>query len=151
MQTASPVCGTKNFSSVRLYSAPQLHCTIVAIQANMRFGSSIFQPGSYALFHEPPARPPPAPVIPFGLPADGVDAMLCPQFARHFCKLLRISSTLLLPENKKPGGAGWHRRTIVRSVLSITLQLFARAAALEPTSACESSIAHSHEYQRTSK
>jgi hypothetical protein len=31
MQTASPVCGIKNFSSVRLYSAPQLHCTIVAI------------------------------------------------------------------------------------------------------------------------
>ena len=31
MQTASPACGTKNFSSVRLYSAPQLHCTIVAI------------------------------------------------------------------------------------------------------------------------
>src|ERR1700681_461725 len=28
---ASPVCGTKNFSSLRLYSAPQLHCTIVAI------------------------------------------------------------------------------------------------------------------------
>jgi hypothetical protein len=25
------VCGTKNFSSVRLYSAPQLHRTIVAI------------------------------------------------------------------------------------------------------------------------
>jgi hypothetical protein len=25
VQTASPVCGTKNFSSVRLYSAPQLH------------------------------------------------------------------------------------------------------------------------------
>jgi hypothetical protein len=24
-QTASPVCGSKNFSSVRLYSAPQLH------------------------------------------------------------------------------------------------------------------------------
>jgi hypothetical protein len=24
-QIASPVCGTKNFSSVRLYSAPQLH------------------------------------------------------------------------------------------------------------------------------
>src|SRR6476660_8807823 len=53
VQTASPVCGTKNFSSVRLYSAPQLHCTIVAIQANMRFGLSIFQPGSYALCHEP--------------------------------------------------------------------------------------------------
>ena len=31
LQTASPVCGTKNLSSVRLYSAPQLHCTIVAI------------------------------------------------------------------------------------------------------------------------
>ena len=31
VQIASPVCGTKNFSSVRLYSAPQLHCTIVAI------------------------------------------------------------------------------------------------------------------------
>ena len=53
MQTASPVCGTKNFSSVRLYSAPQLHCTIVAIQANMRFGLSIFQPGSYAFCREP--------------------------------------------------------------------------------------------------
>src|SRR5260221_8044496 len=32
-QTASPVCGTKNFVSVRLYSAPQLHRTIVAILA----------------------------------------------------------------------------------------------------------------------
>ena len=31
LQTASPVCGTKNFSSVRLYSAPQLHRTIGAI------------------------------------------------------------------------------------------------------------------------
>jgi hypothetical protein len=31
VQIASPVCGAKNFSSVRLYSAPQLHCTIVAI------------------------------------------------------------------------------------------------------------------------
>jgi hypothetical protein len=30
-QTASPVCGTKNFVSARLYSAPQLHRTIVAI------------------------------------------------------------------------------------------------------------------------
>ena len=30
-QAASPVCGTKNFVSVRLYSAPQLHRTIVAI------------------------------------------------------------------------------------------------------------------------
>ena len=25
VQTALPVCGAKNFSSVRLYSAPQLH------------------------------------------------------------------------------------------------------------------------------
>jgi hypothetical protein len=31
VQTAPPVCGAKNFSSVRLYSAPQLHRTIVAI------------------------------------------------------------------------------------------------------------------------
>ena len=31
VQTASPVCGTKNLVSVRLYSAPQLHRTIVAI------------------------------------------------------------------------------------------------------------------------
>jgi len=31
---------------VRLYSAPQLHCTIVAIQANMRFEPSVFQSGS---------------------------------------------------------------------------------------------------------
>jgi hypothetical protein len=31
VQTASPVCGTKNFVSVRLYSVPQLHRTIVAI------------------------------------------------------------------------------------------------------------------------
>src|SRR6476660_8183937 len=31
VQIASPVCGTKNFSSVRLYSAPHLHWTIVTI------------------------------------------------------------------------------------------------------------------------
>jgi hypothetical protein len=31
VQTASPVCGTKSFVSVRLYSAPQLQRTIVAI------------------------------------------------------------------------------------------------------------------------
>ncbi len=31
VQTASPVCGAKNFVSVRLYSAPQLLRTIVAI------------------------------------------------------------------------------------------------------------------------
>jgi hypothetical protein len=33
VQTALPVCGTKNFVSVRLYSVPQLHRTIVAILA----------------------------------------------------------------------------------------------------------------------
>ena len=42
-QIASPVCGTKNFSSVRLYSAPQLHCTIVTIHrmwaSDRRFSS----------------------------------------------------------------------------------------------------------------
>jgi hypothetical protein len=31
VQTALPVCGTKNFVSVRLYSVPQLHRTMVAI------------------------------------------------------------------------------------------------------------------------
>jgi hypothetical protein len=31
VQTAPPVCGAKNLSLVRLYSAPQLHRTIVAI------------------------------------------------------------------------------------------------------------------------
>jgi hypothetical protein len=31
VQTAPPVCGAKNLSSVRLYSAPQLHRTIVAM------------------------------------------------------------------------------------------------------------------------
>jgi hypothetical protein len=31
LQDARPVCGTKNFASVRLYPAPQLHWTIVAI------------------------------------------------------------------------------------------------------------------------
>jgi len=31
VQSASPGCGTKNFVSARLYSAPQLHRTIVAI------------------------------------------------------------------------------------------------------------------------
>jgi hypothetical protein len=30
-QDARPVCGIKNFASVRSYSAPQLHLTIVAI------------------------------------------------------------------------------------------------------------------------
>jgi hypothetical protein len=43
VQSASPVCGTKNFVSVRLYSAPQLHRTIVAIRgicaANPPFSS----------------------------------------------------------------------------------------------------------------
>ena len=60
VQTASPVCGTKNFSSVRLYSAPQLHCTIVAIQTNMRFGLSIFQPALTRIATGRSARPSPA-------------------------------------------------------------------------------------------
>jgi hypothetical protein len=45
VQTASPVCGTKNFVSVRLYSAPQLHRTIVAIYvicaANRAFSRAV--------------------------------------------------------------------------------------------------------------
>jgi hypothetical protein len=33
------VCGTKNFASVRLYSAPQLHRTIVAILGICAYGT----------------------------------------------------------------------------------------------------------------
>jgi hypothetical protein len=33
------VCGTKNFASVRLYSAPQLHLTIVAILGICAYGT----------------------------------------------------------------------------------------------------------------
>jgi hypothetical protein len=41
------VCGTKNFSSVRLYSAPQLlHRTIVAIRGICAFGEPV-QAGSF--------------------------------------------------------------------------------------------------------
>src|SRR6476660_2056617 len=39
VQTASLVCGTKNFSSMRLYSAPQLHRTIVAILRICPYGT----------------------------------------------------------------------------------------------------------------
>jgi len=41
VQTASPVCGTKNFVSVRLYSAPQLHRTIVAMLGICAYGRPI--------------------------------------------------------------------------------------------------------------
>jgi hypothetical protein len=44
VQTASPVCGTKNFSSVRLYSPPQIALHNCRHPWNMRFGPSIFQP-----------------------------------------------------------------------------------------------------------
>jgi hypothetical protein len=43
-QTASPVCGTKNFVSVRLYSAPQLYRTIVAILGICTFGEPVQAP-----------------------------------------------------------------------------------------------------------
>jgi hypothetical protein len=46
-QTASPVCGTKNFVSVRLYSAPQLHRTIVATYVICAFGEPV-QAGLFA-------------------------------------------------------------------------------------------------------
>jgi len=41
------VCGTKNFVSVRLYSAPQSHRTIVAIFGICAFGEPV-QVGSFA-------------------------------------------------------------------------------------------------------
>ena len=41
------MCGTKNFVSVRLYSAPQSHWTIVAIFGICAFGEPV-QAGSFA-------------------------------------------------------------------------------------------------------
>lgn len=46
-QTASPVCGTRNFSSVRLYSAPQVHCTIVTIPMICASDHGISSPGNF--------------------------------------------------------------------------------------------------------
>ncbi|SFJ12172.1 hypothetical protein SAMN04487925_105148 [Bradyrhizobium sp. cf659] len=45
-QTGSPVCGTKNLSSVRLYSAPQVHCTIVTILKICASNPGISSPGN---------------------------------------------------------------------------------------------------------
>src|SRR6266446_2036195 len=47
LQDAWPVCGTKNFVSVRLYSAPQSHWTIVAIIGICPFGEPV-QAGLFA-------------------------------------------------------------------------------------------------------
>jgi hypothetical protein len=48
------VCGTKNFSSVRLYSAPQLlHRTIVTIPGICAFGEQD-QAGSFAAIKSDP-------------------------------------------------------------------------------------------------
>ena len=47
LQDAWPVCGTKNFISVRLYSAPQSHWTIVAILEICAFGEPV-QAGLFA-------------------------------------------------------------------------------------------------------
>jgi hypothetical protein len=49
-QAASPVCGTKNFVSVRLYSAPQLHRTIVAILGICARNGPFFQCVGLPLF-----------------------------------------------------------------------------------------------------
>jgi hypothetical protein len=47
------VCGTKNFVSVRLYSAPQSHWTIVAIFGICAFGEPV-QAGSFAAIKSDP-------------------------------------------------------------------------------------------------
>jgi hypothetical protein len=47
LHDAWPVCGTKNFVSVRLYSAPQSHWTIVAIHGICAFGEPV-QAGLFA-------------------------------------------------------------------------------------------------------
>ena len=56
VQTALPVCGTKNFVSVRLYSAPQLHRTIVAIPAICPWGT-LDQPQSLSALIKPTRHP----------------------------------------------------------------------------------------------
>jgi len=69
VQTASPVCGTKNFVSVRLYSAPQLHRTIVAMLGICAYGRPIqagpgvfrSDPGMCGSHRNDPAAIPPAP------------------------------------------------------------------------------------------
>jgi hypothetical protein len=53
------VCGTKNFVSVRLYSAPQSHWTIVSIFGICAFGEPV-QAGSFAAIKsDPDTRQPP--------------------------------------------------------------------------------------------
>jgi hypothetical protein len=47
LHDAWPVCGTRNFVSVRLYSAPQSHWTIVAILGICAFGEPV-QAGLFA-------------------------------------------------------------------------------------------------------
>jgi hypothetical protein len=49
------VCGTKNFVSVRLYSAPQSHWTIAAILGICAFGEPV-QVGSFAAIKVTPTR-----------------------------------------------------------------------------------------------
>src|ERR1700732_5106836 len=53
LQDAWPVCGTKNFISVRLYSAPQSHWTIVAILEICAFGEPV-QAGLFAAIKSDP-------------------------------------------------------------------------------------------------
>src|SRR5882757_3367035 len=53
LQETWPVCGTKNFVSVRLYSAPQSHWTIVAIFGICAFGEPV-QAGSFAAIKSEP-------------------------------------------------------------------------------------------------
>jgi len=53
LQDAWPVCGTKNFVSVRLYSAPQSHWTIVAILGICPFGEPV-QAGLFAAIKSDP-------------------------------------------------------------------------------------------------
>ena len=49
------MCGTKNFVSVRLYSAPQSHWTIVAIFGICALGEPV-QAGSFAIKSGSPSR-----------------------------------------------------------------------------------------------
>src|SRR6266481_6656559 len=53
LQETWPVCGTRNVVSVRLYSAPQSHWTIVAIFGICAFGEPV-QAGSLAAIKSDP-------------------------------------------------------------------------------------------------
>ena len=74
-QIARPVCGIKNFSLVRLYSAPQLRLTIVAIPGICAWdrGFATASANSTTLVGQLPAAEKPRPRGPTGSEAERMD------------------------------------------------------------------------------